>query len=106
MAHTSNGIKTPRFLVSIGDIGGKVQWVEISGEECRLNMAFFRIQEESMKGCTMSRQSPAGGNRNSPSRQDDYLELVKRFSLHPFRTEGEYEAAAESLDKLVPRVKR
>lgn len=54
----------------------------------------------------MSRQSPAGGNRNSPSRQDDYLELVKRFSLRPFRTEGEYEAAAESLDKLVPRVKR
>ena len=39
----------------------------------------------------------------SRSARNDYLELVKRLPLRPFRTATEYDAAAELLDTLVLR---
>ena len=40
--------------------------------------------------------------RNQP-RRDEYLELVKRLPIRPFRAACEYDAAAELLDTLVLR---
>ena len=51
----------------------------------------------------MSRRAIADKRRTSQSRRDDYLELVKRLPLRPFRTGGEYDAAAALLDTLVVR---
>lgn len=51
----------------------------------------------------MSRRSTVDKGTERRARQDDYLELVKRLPLRPFRTAGEYDAAAELLDTLVLR---
>lgn len=51
----------------------------------------------------MRRRATVGKRSQSHTRQDGYLDLVKRLPLRPFRTAEEYDAAAELLDTLVLR---
>ena len=51
----------------------------------------------------MSRRATVEKSGQSRAGRDDYLELVKRLPLHPFRTAKEYDVAAKMLDNLVLR---